>query len=39
MLSFRDYRVAPRVAYIALAALGSLGVSALYTFHPRNPGI
>ena len=38
MLTFRGYRIAPRVTYIALAALGSLGVAMLYTFDPRNPG-
>ena len=38
MLAFRGYRIAPRVAYIALAVLGSLGVVMLYTFDPRNPG-
>ena len=38
MLTFRGYRIAPRVAYIALAVLGSLGVVMLYTFDPRDPG-
>lgn len=38
MLTLRGYRIAPRVAYIALAVLGSLGVVMLYTFDPRNPG-
>ena len=37
MLTFRGYRIAPRVAYITLAILGSLGVAMLYTFDPRNP--
>ena len=36
MLTFRGYRIAPRVAYIALAALGSLGVAMLYMFDPHN---
>ena len=36
MLTFRGYRIAPRLAYIALGILASLGVAMLYTFDPRN---
>lgn len=32
------FRLSPRVAYLALAALGLAGVAVLYTFDPRNPG-
>lgn len=36
ILTFRGYRIAPRLAYVALAVLASLGVAMLYTFDPRN---
>ena len=36
MLTFRGYRIAPRLACIALAVLASLGVAMLYAFDPRN---
>ena len=32
------FRLSPRVGYIALAVLGVIGVTVLYTFDPRNPG-
>ncbi len=34
----RGFPLAPRVGYIALAALGIVGVAMLYMFDPRNPG-
>ena len=36
ILTCRGYRIAPRLAYVALAVLASLGVAMLYTFDPRN---
>ena len=36
MLTFRGYGIAPRLAYIALGMLASLGFAMLYTFDPRN---
>ena len=30
--------LSPKVAYLALVALGLVGVAVLYTFDPRNPG-
>ncbi len=32
------FRLSPRAGYIALAAVGLVGVAVLYTFDPRNSG-